>query len=62
MHFPTAVVKDTHFVLSFLKAPGIYSSTEMLDFGTLRTQGESYILIHLHFRLRVDTPHFARAA
>lgn len=25
---------------SFFPAPGIYSSTEMLDFGTLRTQGK----------------------
>lgn len=30
----------TFFFFFFLKAPGIYSSTEMLDFGTLRTQGK----------------------
>jgi len=29
----------THVVCFFFPAPGIYSSTEMLDFGTLRSQG-----------------------
>lgn len=27
-------------LFSLFQAPGIYSSTEMLDFGTLRTQGK----------------------
>lgn len=31
------------FLCCFLAAPGIYSSTEMLDFGTLRSQGKDML-------------------
>lgn len=34
------MVTSLFFII--IKAPGIYSSTEMLDFGTLRTQGKLY--------------------
>lgn len=33
--------------LCFLAAPGIYSSTEMLDFGTLRSQGKDMLQFFL---------------
>lgn len=33
-------------------APGIYSSTEMLDFGTLRSQGANHHPHHLQFSSR----------
>lgn len=36
----------TH-VLCIFPAPGIYSSTEMLDFGTLRSQGVLFPTLHL---------------